>query len=181
MSYSLKTILSITLYLDIQETSVQRPWHFKYIILSDWSISNCKLCPHHQILSLTQCLEVIFMYILTARIYPSISEALCCVKLHAILSMWFLECLSMSAHSVTCPLQSSSSFTAQTTWKHSSKQIKKWQEWHEGPRYKKRVGIRTDLILECVFDKIHVNVQMYKNSLWRGKMFSATSGSADVQ
>lgn len=136
MSYSLKTILSIPLYLDIQETSVQRPWHFKYIILSDWSISNCKLCPHHQILSLSHsCLEVIFMYILTAIIYPSIS----CVKLHAILSMWFLECLSMSAHSVTCPLQSSSSFTAQTTWKHSSKQIKKMAGMTRGASFVKNM------------------------------------------
>ncbi len=43
--------------------------------------------------------------------------------------------------------------------------------------YKKCVGLRTDVILECVFAKIHVNVQMYNNGLWCAKMFSAPSGS----
>lgn len=39
-----------------------------------------------------------------------------------------------------------------------------------------KMCIRTDLILECAYAKIHSNVHIYKNSFWHGKVLTATSG-----
>lgn len=40
-----------------------------------------------------------------------------------------------------------------------------------------KMGVCTDLILKCVYAKIHVNFHIYKNGLWRGKVLGTTSGS----